>query len=238
MCNHDDSDGEHLHSLDGHEHFMSTADADGDGNCCENYSTLERYLRNPNELSEDNDAWMNIEHQQNFLEQPQSSHHQHEPGPPPKNFDENLDIDDDGLIGFEPARQSSFSTFANDEHDEHDGHNIELISYENNFNLYNSFWWAMGTLIQTTSDLNPKVSLLTLLPSSRLLDQRKAKGDRNVDGYVKIAVLSFLVSFFCVKAFIARGLNFLTFSASLSVALFLSPFQYPPPPQVDSNYFR
>lgn len=36
--------------------------------------------------------------------------------------------------------------------------NIELISYENNFNLRNSFWWAIATLIQqTTSDLYPKV---------------------------------------------------------------------------------
>lgn len=35
---------------------------------------------------------------------------------------------------------------------------IELISYENNFNLQNSFWWSMATLIQqTTSDLYPKV---------------------------------------------------------------------------------
>lgn len=36
--------------------------------------------------------------------------------------------------------------------------NIELISYENNFNLRNSFWWAIATLIQqTTTDLYPKV---------------------------------------------------------------------------------
>lgn len=35
---------------------------------------------------------------------------------------------------------------------------LELISYENNFNLRNSFWWAIATLIQqTTSDLYPKV---------------------------------------------------------------------------------
>jgi hypothetical protein len=159
VCSHEDSDGgggndelhlckNSLNSSDGHEHFMNSTEADGGGNCCENYSTLERYLQNASEQSEDNDAWMSNEARRNF-EQPETR--------PARNFDENLDIDDDGLIGFEPAHQSSFSSCANDGHDEHDEHNIELISYENNFNLYNSFWWAMGTLIQTTSDLNPKV---------------------------------------------------------------------------------
>lgn len=41
---------------------------------------------------------------------------------------------------------------------------IELISYENNFNLINSFWWSMATLIQqTTSDLYPKVTNLSTI---------------------------------------------------------------------------
>lgn len=174
MCNHDDEHNDDaefhlcknsLDSLDGHEDFMNATEIDGRGNCCENYSTFERYLRNANELSE-NDARMSIEHRQHFQETPhQHQHHQqhqhqhiqeNEFGSS-RNFDENLDLDDDGLIGFEDAgRQNTLSSFDLHEHDEN---NIELISYENNFNLYNSFWWAMGTLIQSSSDLNPKVSL-------------------------------------------------------------------------------
>jgi hypothetical protein len=51
--------------------------------------------------------------------------------------------------------QCSKSNFEDDEECIQD---IELISYENNFNLRNSFWWSMACLIQqTTSDLYPKV---------------------------------------------------------------------------------
>jgi hypothetical protein len=177
VCSPDDSEhAEHqscrnsLNSLDGHEEFVST---DGGGNCSENYSTFERYLSNSNELSDEDVAWMSIEHRRNFLE------HKRQQQPPGAGFEETLDIDDDGLIGFEPARQSAFSSPANDDHA---GHNIELISYENNFNLYNSFWWAMGTLIQTTSDLHPKVSF----PRSTFLTVEQ---DEDVDAYVEIAVL-------------------------------------------------
>lgn len=182
VCNHDDAKTDNefhlcknsLDSLDGHERtLMNALESDVGGNCSENYSTLERqYFKNANELSEENDdAWMNIEHRRNFLEAQNHHHHHkhsHHDNQQPleenelfgstKNFDENLDIDDDGLIGFERARHGSFSTFSNDDADHHNLSKIELISYENNFNLYNSFWWAMGTLIQTTSDLNPKVS--------------------------------------------------------------------------------
>lgn len=179
VCNHDDDDDDddneaaaaagtsnkhelHLcknssNSFSGHdeEHFTS---ADGDGNCSENYSTLDRYFKNASEMSEGSeDAWMNIEHRRNFLER-QHNHHG-DAFVAPRNFDETLDIDDDGLIGFEDARHSSsHSTYANEEHEEHNN-NIELIAYVNNFNLRTCFWWAMGTLIQTTSDLQPKVSL-------------------------------------------------------------------------------
>ena len=151
MCNHDDeiNDNEFhlcknsLDSFDGHEDFMRSAEIDGRGNCCENYSTLERYLKNASELSEgDDDAWMSIEHRQNFLERQNRHHHKHQENEfgSSKNFDETLDIDDDGLIGFEEAKHPSMSTFVTDEHG--GANNIELISYENNFNLYNSFWWA------------------------------------------------------------------------------------------------
>lgn len=182
MCNHEDDNEIHcknsVNSFDGHEaHFLNTQDIDdgdddGGGNCGENYSTLERYLKNVSELSEESDAWMNMEYRQNFLERRQKQRnqqqklHQENKIRSSRNFDENLDIDDDGLIGFEEARPSgSYSTYAlDDEDDEHDEmNNIELISYENNFNLYNSFWWAMGTLIQTTSDLYPKVFFFCLL---------------------------------------------------------------------------
>lgn len=166
MCNHDDDNEFHcknsMNSFDGHEaHFMNTQDVDGEGNCGENYSTLERYLKNASELSEENDAWMSMEHRRNFLEKQQRHQEQRllqeNEFRSSRNFDEHLDIDDDGLIGFEEAQPNSLSTYALDD-DEHDEiMDIELISYENNFNLYNSFWWAMGTLIQTTSDLYPKV---------------------------------------------------------------------------------
>lgn len=178
VCNHDDemNDNEFhcknsLNSFDGHEHFMNSTEVDGRGNCSENYSTLERYFKNASELSEESDAWMNMEHRRNFLErhhQHHSSSHQENEFGSLRNFDANLDIDDDGLIGFEEARPGSSTTYVNEE-DAESGHdhdklsNIELISYENNFNLYNSFWWAMGTLIQTTSDLNPKVLLTVSL---------------------------------------------------------------------------
>lgn len=181
VCNHDDDarNGNEfylcknsLDSLDGHERTLMNASKNNvEGNCSENYSTLERqYFKNASELSEENDdAWMNIEHRQNFLEvQNHHHHHQHEENHnsleekelfgSSRNFDEDLDIDDDGLIGFERARHGSFSSFSNVDGDLNNLSKIELISYENNFNLYNSFWWAMGTLIQTTSDLNPKVS--------------------------------------------------------------------------------
>lgn len=179
VCNHGDDDDDeaaeasndhefHLcknssNSFDGHEeHFTSV---DGAGNCSENYSTLERYFKNASEISED--AWLNIEHRRNFLEQQQHYNRRRDER---KNFDETLDIDDDGLIGFEDAaRHGSLpSTCANEEHEEHNN-NIELIAYVNNFNLRTSFWWAMGTLIQTTSDLQPKVSLThSLLTVSRV----------------------------------------------------------------------
>lgn len=168
VCSHDDfavNDNEfHLcknssNSFDGHEDFMSTREAGNTaakGNGSENYSTLERYLKNASEFSEeDSIAWMNIEHRQNFLEK----HHQHDQHQDnefgsSRRFDEHLDIDDDGLIGFEETHLDTYSTYNNEELE---ANNIELISYENNFNLKNSFWWAMGTLIQSASDIYPKV---------------------------------------------------------------------------------
>jgi hypothetical protein len=159
VCNHDDeiNDNEfHLcknssNSLDGHEHFMSTTEIDGRGNCSENYSTLEQYFKNASSLSEEGDAWMNIEHRKNFLD---CNQHDQETRSS-KQFDDNLDIDDDGLIGFEEARHEQFPSSYLD--DDESLNNIELVSYENNFNLKNSFWWALASTIQTTSDLYPKV---------------------------------------------------------------------------------
>ena len=184
VCNHEDDNEFHcknsLNSFDGHEtHFISTQGVDEGGNCDENYSTLEQYLKNANELSEESDAWMNMEHRRNFLERQQRNQQQtltqDSELRSPRNFDEHLDIDDGGLIGFEEAaRPNSFSTYAlDDEHDEMG--DIELISYENNFNLYNSFWWAMGTLIQTTSDLYPKVFFLHFFLETFLCDVDKKR---------------------------------------------------------------
>lgn len=93
--------------------------------------------------------------------------------------DEKLDIDDDGLIGyasadvalkqvhdnsFEDDENLDLSTSGCDEHtrdfttfDDDESQSIELISYVNNFSLKNSFAWTLGTLLQSTSDLYPKV---------------------------------------------------------------------------------
>lgn len=43
------------------------------------------------------------------------------------------------------------------EHDMHEFVESELQSIENDFTLRNSFWFAIGTLMQQGSDLNPKV---------------------------------------------------------------------------------
>jgi hypothetical protein len=163
VCNHDDeiNDNEFhlcknstLNSLDGHEHFAT--EIDGRGNCSENYSTLERYFKNSSDLSEESDAWMNMEHRRNFIEKKQHQH-DHELRSSLKQLDDELDIDDDGLIGFEKARHDSFSsTYLDDERESQS--NVELVAFENNFNLKNSFWWALASTIQTTSDLYPKVN--------------------------------------------------------------------------------
>ena len=159
VCNHDDeiNDNEfHLcknssNSLDGHEHFMSTTEVDDRGNCSENYGTLEHYFKNASGLSEEDVAWMSIEHRRNF----QESNHPTNESRSSKPFEDNLDIDDDGLIGFEEARHDqNSSSYLNDDESHN---NIELVAYENNFNLKNSFWWALASTIQTTSDLYPKV---------------------------------------------------------------------------------
>lgn len=158
VCHHDDdelSNDHEFHSLKnssnslGHEHFTTDA---GNGNC----SNLETYFKNSSEMNEGSEvAWMS--HRRDFLER--HYNHQGDEILPPNNFEETLDLDDDGLIGFEDARNSlAYSPYANEEHNS----NIELIAYVNNFNLRTCFWWAMGTLIQTTSDLQPKV--LSSLP--------------------------------------------------------------------------
>lgn len=161
VCNHDDeiNDNEfHLcknssNSLDGHEHFMSATEVDGRGNCSENYGTLEQYFKNASGLSEEDVAWMSREHRRNFQE---SNHPESRSSKP---FEDNLDIDDDGLIGFEEARHDqNSSSYLNDDESHN---NIELVAYENNFNLKNSFWWALASTIQTTSDLYPKVYNVT-----------------------------------------------------------------------------
>lgn len=152
-----------LYSINGHERLMRTTEIDGRGNCSENYST---YLKNASEMSEESDAWMSMEHRRNFLERQHLRQHQKAEFGSPRHYDDNLDINDDGLIGCGDAGRDSFLTFDND-----DTQSIELVSYENNFNLKNSFSWALGTLIQTTSDLYPKVSLGSCFVI------------RNVDGY-------------------------------------------------------
>jgi hypothetical protein len=115
------------------------------------------------------------------LRQLQFRHKQHnEIGSSKERFDEN----DDGLIGYVNEEYKNNSNNENvyydneefcqdpnecDADEDLDGdenlsftsaddmQNIELISYVNNFSLKNSFAWTLGTLLQSTSDLYPKV---------------------------------------------------------------------------------
>jgi hypothetical protein len=192
----------------------------GEGNCCENYrtSTLQRnrqqYLRNMCVMNAQNDLesiWMSLEYRQNFLvnakrqskskQKRSSKDEQLESGSTRQRFDGNLDIDDDGLIGYVDEAKVAANNNGSEEveeeerneegdrmHDDVDDdgfacyhenalqadygiddardssftaleelQNIELISYVNNFSLKNSFSWTLGTLMQSTSDLYPKV---------------------------------------------------------------------------------
>lgn len=127
-----------------------------------------------------------------------SKPHEHEIGSSKEHFDENLDIDDDGLMryvdeGGDVAYNNAYveDDESSNEYDINDDgfsynnnnisnvadvceddtqnissftshdeiQNIELISYVNNFSLKNSFSWTLGTLMQSTSDLYPKVSI-------------------------------------------------------------------------------
>lgn len=53
-----------------------------------------------------------------------------------------------------------------EEYEEHhrcaDADTAELLCIENDFTLVNSFWFAIGTLMQQGSDLNPKVCYILL----------------------------------------------------------------------------
>lgn len=143
----------------------------GDGNCCENYNTStlqqhQQYFKNMCLMNEQNDLesiWINMESNRNFfIERQQIGSSKHL-------YNENLDIDDDGLIGYADnilkqvhnkenvrglacEKDAQEFTLFDDE-----SQNIELISYVNNFSLKNSFAWTLGTLLQTSSELVPKV---------------------------------------------------------------------------------
>jgi hypothetical protein len=155
--NHDDdiNDTEFYHhslnSIDGHEDFMANREMTmercnveleekrsesnrkrkeeerGEGNCSENYSTLEQhqqYFKNMCVMNEENDLeniWMNMEYRRNFINE-QRARHNHEQqqssseiGSSKQHFDENLDINDDGLIGCDDE-DSSFRTYDEMQH--------------------------------------------------------------------------------------------------------------------------
>lgn len=148
----------------------------GDGNCCENYNTStlqkhQQYFKNMCLMNEQNDLesiWINLESRRNFFIERQRQQQQ-QIGSSKHHSDshENLDIDDDGLIGYADIASKhvhdegevreldedaqDFTSFNNE------SQNIELISYINNFSLKNSFAWTLGTLLQSTTDLVPKV---------------------------------------------------------------------------------
>jgi hypothetical protein len=176
-------------------------EGDADGNCCENYSNTstlqhhQQYFKNMCVMSEGSDlenTWINMESRRNFYIAKQHKQHalcshstkfkQLQQIGSSKVSDENLDIDDDGLIGYATAdadvalkrvqdngdedddENLDLSSIGCDEHtreftafDDDESHeSIELISYVNNFCLKNAFAWTLGTLLQT-SDLYPKV---------------------------------------------------------------------------------
>lgn len=162
------------------------AKAEGNGNCCENYNTStlqqhQQFFKNMCVMNEQNDLesiWINMESRRNFLierqrrQQHYCRQHKREQIGSSKRSAENLDIDDDGLIGysdvtFKQAHDGDGSEEIMGGEYEEDGQeftsfddesqSIELISYVNNFSLKNSFAWTLGTLLQSTSDLYPKV---------------------------------------------------------------------------------
>lgn len=154
-----------------------------DGNCCEenyNTSTLQlhhqQYFKNMCLMNEENDLesiWINMESHRNFLiekqrrQQQQQQHHCQIGSSKHHHSHENLDIDDDGLIGYGDValkqvcdvdyEYDNKNIHDDDGGDDDESQNIELISYKNNFSLKNSFSWTLGTLLQSTSDLYPKV---------------------------------------------------------------------------------
>lgn len=175
------------------------SEAESVGNCCENYSNTstlqhnhQQDFRNVCLMSEESDLesiWINMESQRNFLIARQSGRHtqcshrhrnlqQLQQIGSSKVSDENLDIDDDGLIGYASADAALKQVHGNNDGDEEnldsssgcdehtrefttfeddESQSIELISYVNNFSLKNAFAWTLGTLLQSTSDLVPKV---------------------------------------------------------------------------------
>ncbi|KAG5677547.1 hypothetical protein PVAND_007299 [Polypedilum vanderplanki] len=120
----------------------------GEGNCCENYSssTLQQYLKNVCVMNERNDLeniWMNLEYRQNFLvnakrnkkvtkksskDELQKIGSQQQK----RQFDDNLDIDDDGLI---EARVAEYNNSIEDDDVEcmHDN-----IDYDDGFGCFNN----------------------------------------------------------------------------------------------------
>lgn len=147
-----------------------------------NTSTLQqnqKYLRNMCVMNDENNLetiWINMK-SRNFFQ----NHHarcaqrnlQKLKSRSSKVSDENLDIDDDGLLENATADAAlkrvlnesnkeylDLSTSGCDEHSrefDDESQSIELISYVNNFSLKNAFAWTLGTLLQSTSELYPKV---------------------------------------------------------------------------------
>lgn len=121
--------------------------------------SFDRYFKNIDNIEEINNILMDLEHRQHYLESQRQQK---------KNLlnkmklndctdDEDKEIDDydenDDLLKSADVLEEEFDEMDLDNEDEVD---FELVSYENDFTIKNCFWWAIGTLIQT-SDLNPKV---------------------------------------------------------------------------------
>lgn len=155
----------HDHSCDHeHSHHLAAVVDKKEQNNFDIKDSFDRYFKNINNIEEINNILMDLEHRQHYLEQQRQLkrnnmlNHKKLLNEYDEDLDDMEDVDENNdLLGNE-MDENNFDDFIEQDVDDPDSRDFELISYENEFTLKNCFWWAIGTLIQT-SDLNPKVSI-------------------------------------------------------------------------------
>jgi hypothetical protein len=158
--NHEDHSG-HGHS---HEHPRSSRHQQQQPNIIQEQinfdlkESFDRYFKNIDNIEEINNILMDLEHRQHYIEQ-QRQQKRNLLNKTNCTDDEDKEIDEydenEDLLKSGNLVEEEFDEMDLDNEEEVD---YELVSYENDFTIKNCFWWAIGTLIQT-SDLNPKVFL-------------------------------------------------------------------------------